>query len=67
MNIDEQLRQALTNSSVNTIDAVLSLIATVKQDNADRKNDFEVGADNALNEVIAKLHIFKLKLKGDKE
>ena len=67
MNIDEQLRQALTNSSLNTIDAVLNLIATVKLENADRKNDFEVGADNALNEVIAKLHIFKLKLNGEKE
>ena len=67
MTIDEQLKQALTNSSLRTIDAVLGIISNVKADNADRKNDYQVGADDALNEVIAKLHIFKLKLNGDKE
>ena len=67
MNIDEQLRQALTNSSLRTIDAVLDIISNVKADNADRKNDYQVGADDALNQVIANLHIFKLKLNGDKE
>jgi hypothetical protein len=67
MNIDEQLKQALTNASLRTVDAVLSIISNVKLDNADRKSDYEVGADDALNEVIGKLHIFKLKLNGDKE
>jgi hypothetical protein len=67
MTIDEQLKQALTNSSLRTIDAVLGIISNVKADNADRKNDYQAGADDALSQVIANLHIFKLKLNGDKE
>jgi riboflavin biosynthesis pyrimidine reductase len=67
MTIDEQLKRALTNASLQTVDAVLSIISTVKADNADRKNDYQVGADDALGEVIGRLHIFKLKLNGDKE
>ena len=47
MTIDEQLKRALTNASQQTVDAVLSIISTVKAANADRKNDYQVGADDA--------------------
>jgi hypothetical protein len=47
MTIDEQLKRALTNASLRTVDAVLGIITNVKLDNADRKNDYQVGADDA--------------------
>ena len=66
MNIEPEYKQTLNNSGVKTIDAIIAIVAGMKSRNAERLDDYEVGADDVLGELIGKLHVFQMSLKEGK-
>lgn len=62
-NIDSMIQETFSNVSNKTIDAIMEMVVNTKSDfGCDRTDDYEVGADDAINDIIRKLHIFKLKM-----
>ena len=61
-NIDAMIQETVTKVSNETIDAIMQMVVSTKADHCDRADEYEVGADDACNDIIRKLHIFKLKL-----
>jgi len=65
---DQIIKRALDNTTLNTIDTVLGIVVNVKAEHSGRVDDYEVGADDALADVIRRLHLLQLKLKeGNRE
>jgi hypothetical protein len=65
--IDSIIQETVSNVSNKTIDAIMEMVVNTKSDfGSDRANDYEVGADDAVNDIIRKLHIFKLKMNEPK-
>lgn len=61
--IDSMIQETVSNVSNKTIDAIMEMVVNTKADyGSDRETAYEVGADDAMNDIIRKLHIFKLKL-----
>jgi len=60
---DQIIKRALDNTTLNTIDTVLGIVVDVKGEHSGRVDDYEVGADDALADVIRRLHLLQLKLK----
>ena len=64
--IDSIIQETVSNVSNTTIDAIMDMVVRTKADHCDRSNDYEVGADDAVKDIIRKLHIFKLKMNEPK-
>jgi len=64
--IDSMIQETMKNVTNTTVDAIMDMVVRTKAEHCDRANDYEVGADDAVNDIIRKLHIFKLKLNGEK-
>jgi len=65
---DQIIKRALDNTTLNTIDTVLGIVSDVKAEHSGRVDDYEVGADDALADVIRRLQLLQLKLKeGNRE
>jgi len=64
--IQTMIEQTVKNVSNTTIDAILDMVVRSKAEHCDRANDYEVGADDAVNDIIRKLHILKMKMNGEK-
>lgn len=61
--IDSMIQETVSNVSNKTIDAIMEMVVNTKADyGCDRETEYEVGADDAMNDIIRKLHIFKLKM-----
>jgi len=60
---DQIIKRALDNTTLNTIDTVLGIVVDIKAEHAGRVDNYEVGADDALADVIRRLHLLQLKLK----
>ena len=66
-NIDSMIQETVSNVSNKTIDAIMEMVVNTKADfGCDRATDYDVGADDAMNDIIRKLHIFKLKMNEGK-
>ena len=63
--LDTLIKETLNRTANTTLDAVLDIVVALKPENMDRKTEAEVAADDLLNEVIRRLHIFKLKMNED--
>jgi hypothetical protein len=64
--IDSMIQETMKNVTNTTVDAIMDMVVRSKAEHCDRANDYEVGADDAVNDIIRKLHIFKMKLNGEK-
>lgn len=60
--MDALIRETLNKTSNTTIDAAINIVVSLKPEYIARSTDLEIGADEALNEIIRLLHIFKLKM-----
>jgi uncharacterized protein YeeX (DUF496 family) len=57
------LQGALDRSVDQTIDALLGIVVELQKESASRADDYEIGQNDALGEVIRKVHLFQLHLK----
>jgi hypothetical protein len=60
---DQIIKRALDNTTLNTLDSAIGMISALKVDYADRVNEYQAGADDALSEMIRRLHLLQLKLR----
>lgn len=60
--MDALIRETLNRTANTTLDAVLDIVASLKPEYMARSNDVEAAQDDVVNEVLRRIHIFKMKM-----
>jgi hypothetical protein len=60
---DQIIKRALDNATLSTLDSAIDMITSLKVDYAGRVDEYQAGADDALSEMIRRLHLLQLKLR----
>ena len=60
--MDALIKETLNRTANTTLDAVLDIVVSLKPEYMARSTEVEAAQDDVVNEVLRRLHIFKIKM-----